>query len=271
MQAGFHMRSGFWVWALLVACLVAGCAPSPEESDFLALRAQLARQNQGIRELIAEAERGPLVPADRFVIGVDEKVIAGLLRSQLPFERPLGKRFVMRLESATVLLRDKFGLITIEGEVHRPSTPQRRTAVRILGGLGDVRLDPATDLLSMSIAIDHVDLLKAGILDDVLGRGGKKFVSEKSRDLLKDKLPVLHVPVALAQNIRIPAIEEGPVSLDSLGIPLDLSVERVLAAGGKLWLTLNAEVGQVQGGGGGVGVAVKLKPKKTAAPSGKAK
>lgn len=256
---------------MLAACLLAGCAPSQEESDFIAERAQLVRQNQGIRELIAEAERGPLVPADRFLVGVDERVVAGLLRSQLPFERPLGKRFVMRLETATVLLRDKFGLIAIEGEVHRPSTPQHSTAVRILGGLGEVRLDPETDLLSMSIAIDHVELLRAGRLDDVLGRGGKKFVSERSRDLLKDKLPVLHVPVALAQNIRIPAIEEGPISLDSLGIPLDLSVERVLAAGGKLWLTLNAEVGRVQGAGGGVGIAVKLKPKKAPSPSGKPK
>jgi hypothetical protein len=255
---------------LLVACLLAGCASSPEESDFLARKAVLQRQNQGIRELIAEAERGPLIPADRFIVGVGENVVEGLLHSQLPFERPLGKRFVIRLERATVLLRDKFGLITIEGNLHRLSSPQRRTAVRIHGGLGDVRLDPVTDLLSLKIAIDDVELLEAGMLDDVLGRGGKKFVSDKGRDLLKDQLPVLNVPVALAQNIRVPALVEGPVRLDSLRIPLQLSVERVLAAGGKLWLTLNADVGPVTGGESGLGIAVKLKPKKpSSAPSGK--
>lgn len=272
MRLGLSRVPGHRVGALLVACLLSSCAPSPEETDFLARKAELERRNQGIRELIAEAERGPLVPADRFIVGVGEQVVEGLLRSQLPFERPLGKRFVIRLERATVLLRDKFGLVTIEGNVHRPADPQHRTAVRIHGGLGDVRLDPDTDLLSMRIAIDRVEVLEAGLLETVLGPGGKKFVSEKGRDLLKDALPVLHVPVALAQNLRVPAIVEGPIRLDSLRIPLNLSVERVVATAGKLWLTLNADVGRVTGAESGLGIAVKLKPgKRATAPAGRPK
>jgi hypothetical protein len=39
----------------------------------------------------------------------------------------------------------------------------------------------------------------------------------------------------------------------------------VIAAGGKLWVTLNAEVGKVTGAEEGLGVAVKKKPKKKAA------
>jgi hypothetical protein len=267
MPPGLRRAPGPWGGALFAAFLLAGCSPSPEETDFLARKAILQRQNQGIRELIAEAGRGPLVPADRFIVGVDEQVVEGLLRSQLPFERPLGKRFVIRLESATVRLRDKFGLVTIEGNVHRPADSQHRTAVRIHGGLGEVRLDPETDLLSMRIAIDRVELLEAGVLENVLGPGGKKFVSEKGRDVLKDALPVLQVPVALAQNVRVPAIVEGPVRLDSLRIPLNLSVERVLAAAGKLWLTLNADVGHVTGAESGLGIAVKLKPGKPRSPA----
>lgn len=244
---------------LLAAGLLVGCAPSVEEADFLAQRAVLQRQNEGIRELIAEAERGPLVPADRFLVGIDERVVAELLRSQLPFEHALGRRFIVHLDRATVLLRDKFGLITIEGNIHRPTTPQRRTAVRVLGGLGAVRIDPKTDLLSIDIAIDQVELLEAGLLEKVLGPGGKQFVSRKGRDMLQGALPTLKVPVALAQNIRVPAIHEGPIQLDSLVVPLDLSVERVLAAGGKLWLTLQAEVGKVTGAKQGLGIAVKKK------------
>lgn len=248
--------------SLFSAALLVSCAPSEEETDFLAQKTLLLRQNQGIRELIAEEEHGSLVPADRFLIGIDEKVVGDLFRSQLPLERPLGKRFIVHLDQATVMLRDKFGLITIEGNVHRRAAPQRHTRVRVLGGLGSVQIDPETDLLSMNIAIDRIEVLEAGRLEKVLGRGGKKFLSEKGRPMLQDALPTIQIPVALAKNIHIPAINEGAVQLDSLGVPLDISVERVLAAGGKLWLTLHAEVGEVTGGGEGLGVAVKEKVRK---------
>ena len=72
----------------LAAALLAGCAPSDQETEFLARKAFLQRQNQGMRELIAEAEQGTLVPRDRFLIGIDEQVIADVFRYQLPMERP---------------------------------------------------------------------------------------------------------------------------------------------------------------------------------------
>ena len=244
---------------LIAAVLLAGCSPPGEELDFLAQKAILERQNQGIRELIAEAEAGTLIPADRFLIGVDENVVAELLRSQLPFERALGKHIIVHLDSANVVLRDKFPLVSIEGYAHRRRAPDRRTAVRVVGGLGAVHIDPATDLLSMTIAVDRVELLEAGLLDKVLGRGGKEFVSKKGREMLQDALPPLQVPVGLAQNIRVPAFQEGSVQLDSLVVPLDISVERVMAAGGKLWLTLHADVGKVVGAEEGLGISVKKK------------
>jgi hypothetical protein len=167
------------------------------------------------------------------------------------------------------LLRDKFGAITIEGNLHRRATPERKTAVRIFGGLGAVTIDPVTDLLSISIAIDHIELLQAGILESILGRGGKKFLAERGRGLLQDAIPNLQIPVALGRDIKIPAFQEGGIKLDSLVVPLNLSVERIIAAGGKLWVTLHAEVGKVIGAEGGLGVAVKKKPK--SAPQNPAK
>ena len=247
---------------LIGTVLLAGCAPSEEETAFLARKALLQRQNQGIRELIEEQERGSLVPKDRFLIGVDESIVGGLLRSQLPLERPLGKRFVVRLDSATVSLRDKFGVITIEGSVHRKKTPDRKTAVRIFGGLGAVAIDSTTDRLRVSIAIDQIEILQAGILEGILGAGGKKLLAEKGRPVIQDALPPLEIPVVLGSSIKIPALQEEGIQLDSLRVPLHLSVERVIAAGGKLWVTLNAEVGTVTGAEEGLGVAIKKKPKK---------
>lgn len=247
---------------LFAAFLCSGCTPSDEETDYLARKALLLRQNQGIRELIAEAEQGSLVPNDRFLIGLDEKIIGDLFRSQLPLERPIGERFTIRLEKAEVSLRDKYGAITIESSVHRRASPERGIAVRIFGGLGAVALDPQTSQLSISIAIDHIELLQAGVLESILGAGGKKFFAEKGRELLQDVIPNLQVPVVLGREIQIPALEEGGVRLDSLAVPLNLSVDRVIAAGGKLWVTLNAEVGKVTGAEEGLGVEVKKKPRK---------
>ena len=248
----------------LVGVLLSGCSPSEEETSYLALKALLQRQNQGIRELIGEQERGSLVPSDRFLVGVDETIVEGLLRSQLPLERPLGKRFVVRLERATVSLRDKFGNVTLEGEVHRAKTPDRVTAVRIHGGLGAVSIDSTTDLLHVAIAIDHIELLQAGILETVLGRGGKKFLADQARPRIQEALPPLAIPVVLGKSVKIPAVQEEGLQLDSLLVPLNLSVERVIAAGGKLWVTLNADVGTVTGAEEGLGVSVKKKPKKRA-------
>jgi hypothetical protein len=252
---------GMIAGSLLAAGLVTGCAPSQEETEYLAQRAFLLRQNQGLREMIAEAERGSLVPTDRFLVGVDERVVAEVLSSQLPRERPLKKRFVLRLDRATVSLRDKFGAITIEGDIHLRAAPERRLAVRILGGLGAVAIDSVTDKLTVSIAIDRVELLQVGMLDKALGAAGKNLLSEQGRGVLLDALPTLQVPVALAQRIRLPAIREEAISLDSLVVPLDISVEKVIAVGGKLWLALNAEVGRVTGAEQGLGVAVKRKPR----------
>jgi hypothetical protein len=146
---------------------------SDKETAYLARRALLTRQNQGIRELIGEAEHGTIVPTDQFLLGIDEKIIADLMRAGLPLERPVGKHFVVRLEKATVRFTDKYGLIIVDGVMFRPSTPDRLTQVRVHGGLGKVEIDPKTGKLNISIAVDDIDLLQAGILDKVLGREGK--------------------------------------------------------------------------------------------------
>jgi hypothetical protein len=245
----------------LVAVFAAGCAPSERESDYLARRALLERQNKGIRELVEEAQRGSLLPADRFLIGIDEQIVGDLFRSQFPIERPLGKKWVVHLEHANIEFRDKYGVITVEGEVHRPATPDQKTAVRVHGGLGDVRIDPATDLLAIQIAVDHVELLHAGMLENVLGRSGKELVAAKGREMLQDALPTVNVPVGLARSIRLPAFEEGAFRLDSLTVPLHLAVERVIALEHKLWVTIDARVGEIEGGEEGMSVAVVKKRK----------
>jgi len=254
-----------WLFGLVAgAALAAGCAPSDDELDFLAQKALLERQNQGIRELIQEEERGSLVPRDRFLIGIGEAVVGGLFQSQLPIEKPVGKRIVVHLERANISLRDKFGLIVIEGYANRTVTPDRKIRLRIHGGLGAVSVDPKTDLLHVKIALDRIEILEAGLLERVLGSGGKALLAKKGLPRIQEAIPELEIPVVLGRSIHVPALTEDALQLDSLDVPLDLSVERVIAAGGKLWVTLDAKVGKVTGAEEGLGVRVKKKPKKKA-------
>lgn len=249
-------------WIVAALSLLSGCAPSEQETEYLARKALLVRQNQGIRELIHDEENGSLVPRDRFLVGIDQSIVQDLFQSQLPLERPLGNHFLVRLDSATVRLEDKFGVITIEGAVYRRETPDRVTAVRIHGGLGAVAIDPRTNMLNVDIAIDRIDVLEIGILEGVLGRGGKAFLAARGRPLLQDALPHLEIPVQLGRTIRVPAVETEGFQLDSLVVPLNLSVEKVSAVGGKLWATIDADMGPLTGAEGGVGVAIRKKPHK---------
>jgi len=248
---------------LLLGALLAGCSPSDEEDAYLARRALLIRQNQGIREMIVDAEQGKLIEDEEFLVGIDETVVADVISAGLPIERPLGKHFIVRLQTATVRFRDKYGTVDVEGVLFRPSTPDRKTAVRVHGGLGEVKIDPKTGKLNIKIAVDDIELLQAGILDRILGSGGKKLIATRGRDLLQDALPDIEIPVALAQDIRIPAVRAGAVQMDSLRIPIDLSVKRVLAARTRLWVAFDAKIGTIEGAEEGLGVRVGKKGKKT--------
>ena len=189
----------------LAAALLAGCAPSEQETDFLARKAVLLRQNQGMRELIAEAEQGTLVPPDRFLVGIDEEVVADVLRSQLPLERPLGKRFIVRLESATVLLRDKYGIITIEGEVHRRADPGAADRRAHLGGLGARRRStPRPTCSTWTSPSTGSNCSRRACSRTCWAPAARSSSPRRGRRLLQDALPTLKIPVALAQTIRHP-------------------------------------------------------------------
>jgi len=256
--------------AAATTALAAGlaCGPSEEEVRYQARKAELERRAQGLRELVADAEQGSLIPSDRFFVGVGEQLVADLFRSQLPLEQPLEDRFVVRLESAEMEFDDKYGAVRIEGRIHPVRFPSRQVALRIEGGLGEASIDPESGILRVRVAIDHIDIAEAGGLERLLGRGAIRFLGGKGRDLLEEAIPPIEVPVKLERAVPVPAVEEGGVRFAALEVPLEVSVERVLAVGGKLWVVFDADVGAVKGGEDGLGVEIRKRPKSTAKPGG---
>lgn len=252
---------GLALLALALAIAAVGCGPSEEQARYEARKAELERRARGLRELVAEAEQGSLIPADRFFVGVGEQLVEDLFRSQLPLEQPLEDRFVVRLERAEMAFDDKYGAVRIEGRIHPVRFPSRRVALRIEGGLGEASIDPDTGMLRVRVAIDHIDIAEAGGLEALLGRGVIRYLGDKGRALLQEALPPIEVPVTLERAVPVPAVAEGGVRFAALEVPLEVSVERVLAVGGKLWVSFDADVGPVQGGQDGLGVEIRRKPK----------
>lgn len=240
--------------------MLLACGPSEEEVRYQARRAELERRARGLRELVADAEQGSLIPADRFFVGVGETLVQDLFRSQLPLDQPLEDRFVVRLESAAIELDDRYGAVRIEGRIHPVRFPARQVALRIEGGLGEAAIDPATGILRVRVAIDHIDIAEAGGLERVLGRGVISYLGGKGRELLEEAIPPIEVPVTLERAVPVPAVEEGGVRFAALEVPLEISVERVLAVGGKLWVVFAAGVGPVKGGEQGLGVELHRRP-----------
>lgn len=245
----------------LAAALAAACGPSDEEGLYRARKAELERRNRGLAELISEARQGSLLPPDRFMVGVDESLTRDLFESQLPLEQVVRGLVVVHLDRATFRFREKYGTVRIDGGIRFRGLPVPPVALGIQGGLDEVELDPETGVLRVRIAIDHVAVEQAAGLEGLLGRGALNFLGGGARDLLAEAIPPLDVPVSIEQAIPVPALEEGGVSLPAVEVPLAVSVERVLAAGGKLWVIFAAEVGRVLGAEDGLGVEIDAGPK----------
>lgn len=248
------VRLGLVLCAVLAA---AGCGRSDDEAAYRARKAELERRIQGMRELLAEAERGSLVPRDRFAVGVDERLLGALFASQLPWERPVAGVFVLRLESAVMRFHEKYGTVQIQGRMRLRPFSGGELALRLVGGLAGAEVDPETGVLRLRVAIDHIDLLEARGLAGLLGRGALNYLGGAMRDALVPAIPPVEVPVTLEHAVPIPAVAAGGVSFSALEVPLEVSVEKVFAAGGKLWVVFDAQVGPVRGGEGGLGVEIR--------------
>jgi hypothetical protein len=247
--------------ATSVLLLGAACGPSEEQVQYEARQASLERRLRGLRELVAEAEQGSLIPTDRFFVGVGQQLVEDLFRSQLPLEETLEDRFVVRLEQARMEFHDKYGAVRIEGRIHPLRFPARTVALRIEGGLGAADVDPETGILRVRIAIDHIDIAEAGGLEKVLGRGAIAFLGGRGRALLEEAIPPIEVPVQLERSVPVPPLDEKGVRFGALEVPLEVTVERVLAVAGKLWVSFDARVGPVKGGEDGIGLEIRKKPK----------
>lgn len=190
---------------------------------------------------MASAERGELVTLDQIAIGVDEKIAGELLRASLPRDVTV-MGTVVRIESALPLFRGNQAGLVFRGRVHAIGVPDAFAAMELGGTLDTVVL--VDGRLSARVKLIHV-----GLSESALGKLGGGRVERLVRDNLpaiERAIPAIEIPVEIEESVGIDLERMGPVTVKPGRLPLRITVARVIPVSGRLWILLQADVGQWQ-------------------------
>ena len=66
-----------------------------------------------------------------------------------------------------------------------------------------------------------------------------RLLGEHGLDALRDLVPPIRIPVGVEQEIDLPGVSGGPISIPSGRLPLDAKVSRVLPLGRRLWVMID--------------------------------
>jgi hypothetical protein len=231
----------------LAVLLAAGCRDDPGPQRIIAQELAITRQIEGLRELIATAERGSLVPSDRVIIAVEEQLVRDLAQLALPREEVIGGRFRVRLEQADVRFQDKWGSVRLDGRV-RPaegSAEDMFAEVAVFGLMDAVEVDPTTGELSGKVTPLGFEVRRVGVYGE--SSAGRRMLEAFGRTRLQDlsalTFPV-HFPVRLEQEVVLGGLADGPVRIHPAKVPLKFSVHDVSAHGERLWVTVDVAEGR---------------------------
>jgi hypothetical protein len=202
--------------------------------------AALRRQTEGLRELLAAADKGSLFSSDQLAIGIKAELLRDLLQRRLPIETIIGDELRVRLERAEVSLDSSESLVTLQGRVSHVHGEDAFADLELLGGLDRLEVDVRTGILSARVEVDHIEVqrLAAGMLERDLVQGLNESLGGRSLGALGDVLPRIEIPVRFDQSIEFKGFAEGVVSVRPRKIPVRVSVARVIPVAGRLWILL---------------------------------
>jgi hypothetical protein len=218
-------------------------APLPPTAQ----EALIRRQHEGLSALIARAEAGPLVPAGPHVlVGVDQKLVHGLLRTLTPADYVVSGRYRIRVERAGVSFEDGFALVRLEGRASLVGRERDVFAdVTVYGDLDVERTQRRADVLQTRIRLLAVDARRVAVV--VESRRAERLVEELGRLRLEQfaaMASALEIPVRRSYTLEVPAAgPDGPVHIAAAAIPVQLTVLDVTAFAGRLWVSMAAAIG----------------------------
>jgi len=203
----------------------------------------LQQQIEGLTRLARSTEKAGLLPKDKLVVAVSERLANNLARLALPQEQIVAGRYRVRLEKADVRFRDEQGSVRFDGRIgDSAGADQEFFAELTLFGIVDtVEVDRRTGVLRCNVAIvDFAFERFDGYGDSEMGRLLLAQLGRQGVDVLKTLAFPIEIPVRLEQEILLKGVAgEGPVKLRPASLPLRLSVADVAAHAGRLWVAVD--------------------------------
>lgn len=227
-----------------IAPALVGCGRGVDSAgDLRAQRVVLAREVEGLHAIVERLERGePLLPEGDLAVAVDDTLIRELIGAQLPVDADV-ERFHVTLRDADVQFSGS-PTLQLRGRLQLREQPDVTAAVTVFGALDDIRIDRTSSTLRAALAADHLSIEQATGLAQYLSGATLDELARRIRLAIAAQLPVLEIPIAVRQTVELPALTEGPVRVAGGRLPLEVAVSQVVAARGRLWLSIRVTPGQ---------------------------
>lgn len=236
----------------LLVCIVLGAAaiavmqrlrrPPPGPS---AERVLLWQRIAGLSTLLAKAQEGPLFPlvGKQVLVTIDQQLVQSLLRSLVPADYVIARRFRIRIDKASVAFEDGFALVRLDGRASLVGAEDQVFAdVAVLGDLRIVPREPTAEALQARIHLLGVDVTRLDLV--MRARTAEKLVQELGREKLEQYAALassLQIPVRQRYEFKVPGVGAPEVvSIQEARVPLELAVQGVTAFDGKLWVSMTA-------------------------------
>ena len=226
----------------LLPVAVVGCDRVRGLERFLTRRAALERQIEDLRQLVRVAEKGGLLPKDKLVVAVGERLANDLARLALPREQVVADRYRVRLEKADVQFRDEHGSVRFDGKVGPAEGKGAEffAELTLFGAFDSVDFDRQSGVLRCDVSIVGFDLKRLEVYGDT--EAGRFLVEELGRqglDVLRVLAFPIVIPVRLEREIALKGVSEGPVRLQAASLPPRLTVTDVAAHDRRLWVAVD--------------------------------
>jgi hypothetical protein len=233
-------------WALAVAlAAAAACGPAVDSgADLRAQRDLLSRQVDGLREVVQRLERGePLLPEGDMAIAIDDTLVRELILAQLPFDADVD-RFHIRLADIDVQFTGR-PTFQLRGRLQLREQPDVTAVVTVFGALDDITVDTTSSTLRARLAADQLIISEATGLAQYLSGATLEEIAHRIRDAIAAQLPVLRIPIAVRQELELPAVDDGPLHLKAGRLGIEAVVSQVVAARGRLWVSIHVTLGKL--------------------------
>jgi hypothetical protein len=232
---------------LVLAALFSGCRGGADmrEATIRGEKLLVQKQIDGLHMLIAALKRGELTKPDQLLVGADEATVERLIAATLPQERIVSKRFLIHLEKAQVRFRGNQSVVTLAGRASAVSSPETFVDVILKGGLSDLTVQRDSGALNTRVSIYTLEVQRAAAIgaENRAVSALAKALGQARVDSFAELGPTVVIPIRLHEDIPLNGLDDGPVRAASGSLHMQLTVSKVLAVSGRLWVILDVVAG----------------------------